>query len=405
MPSKKNSKGPPDTRPRPIQKRFVVRSAEEAVTQVREVLGPDARVISVRQVKGGGLQRFLAAPRLEIIAQAADLRTAEKPTGNTAQQSAGRVEEPRERSDAKETESRESIDESGAAAGGGELSKKHGAKAESADRERPVEALEKAQAPVSEIERRLKAPTFKDMKCGEYLGRAGFSDQIMSRLASHEQWRSICAMPLQEGLTHAVSYLREDRQNRVQPEMHQRVAFVGGAGSGKTTALCKLLARDTFLRNRAPQVLRLETDRPHMDDGLPLYCDVLGLQCCRSEADLDTASMDPIYIDVPGFSLGDPNELKRIRELLDKVGAESRVLVMNGAYEMPVLKRFLESGDQLGASFQVVSHIDELVTFGKFWDVLFDTQRHLMFFSNGQNVASDLIEDTFGFLLERTFPR
>jgi len=59
----------------------------------------------------------------------------------------------------------------------------------------------------------------------------------------------------------------------------------------------------------------------------------------------------------------------------------------------------------LGASFQVVSHIDELVTFGKFWDVLFDTQRHLMFFSNGQNVASDLIEDTFGFLLERTFPR
>lgn len=402
MAPKKNKKAPLDTQPRPVKKRFIVRSAEEAVTQVREVLGPDAKVISVRQVTGSGLQRFLAAPRLEIIAQGSDsppverhiqpaakkkVETKDKPApsgspasddGTASERAAVTPEEPEQ-----ERQSRQTSAEVSSAA-------------------QPKKTPEPA---VSDIERRLKAPTFKDMKCGEYLGRAGFSEQVMSRLASREQWRTICDMPLQEGLTKAISYLREDRQRRAQPELDQRVAFVGGAGSGKTTALCKLLARDTFLRDLSPQVLRIETDKPHMDDGLPLYCDVLGLRCCRSEADLDAGSDSPIYVDVPGYSMDDRNELSRVKEVLDDLHTTSRVLVMNGAYESQVLRRFLETGDYLGARFQVISHVDELVAFGKLWEHLFDTNRHLLFFSNGQNVASDLIEDTFGFLLERTFPR
>ena len=51
--------------------RFIVRSAEEAVTVLREQLGPRARVISVKQVEGKGLARFLRAPSLEVIAEVA----------------------------------------------------------------------------------------------------------------------------------------------------------------------------------------------------------------------------------------------------------------------------------------------------------------------------------------------
>ena len=49
--------------------RFIAKSAQEAVEQVRNELGPDAKVISVRQVTGTGLQRFLKAPQLEIVAR------------------------------------------------------------------------------------------------------------------------------------------------------------------------------------------------------------------------------------------------------------------------------------------------------------------------------------------------
>lgn len=409
MPAKKASKAKPKARKKPVHKRFIVRSAQEAVTQVREVLGPDAQVISVRQVKGSGLQRFLASPRLEIVARAAEAnagKKTEKPAENPA------VTE-REEGDPADTTGTDTTGTDKTETGGGEkeapdrLDKPSGEAPEKdagSESEPPQSAETGGKRAGSTIEERLKKPTAQDIKCGEFLLRAGFSELVMSRLGSHEAWREICELPLKEGLTRAVHHLREDRERRPRPELHQRVAFIGGAGSGKTTALCKLLARDTFIRNLSPQVLRVEADKPHMDDGLPLYCDVLGIQCCRDEAELDPDSEAPIYVDVPGYSLKDRNELDRVKEVLDGVGAASRVLVMNGAYEAQVLRRFLETGEHLGAEFQIISHVDELVSFGKLWENLFDTQRHLLCFSNGQNVASDLVEDPFGFLLERTFP-
>src|SRR4051812_36335247 len=54
------------------QFRFVVRSAKEAVRILHERLGEKARVISVRQVEGAGLARFLRAPKLEVIAEVID---------------------------------------------------------------------------------------------------------------------------------------------------------------------------------------------------------------------------------------------------------------------------------------------------------------------------------------------
>ena len=49
--------------------KFVVSSADEAVNVLRERLGEHAKVISVRQIEGAGLARFLRAPKLEVIAK------------------------------------------------------------------------------------------------------------------------------------------------------------------------------------------------------------------------------------------------------------------------------------------------------------------------------------------------
>jgi flagellar biosynthesis protein FlhF len=49
--------------------KFVVASAEEAATLIRERLGPEARVLSVRTVETPGLRRLWAPPRLEVIAR------------------------------------------------------------------------------------------------------------------------------------------------------------------------------------------------------------------------------------------------------------------------------------------------------------------------------------------------
>ena len=56
--------------------RLVVRSAEEAVRVIRDKLGDDAKVLSVRQLGGEGLKRFISSPKLEVIAEV----PAEEPT-------------------------------------------------------------------------------------------------------------------------------------------------------------------------------------------------------------------------------------------------------------------------------------------------------------------------------------
>ena len=49
--------------------RLTVKSAEEAVRVIREKLGDRAKVLSVKQIGGVGLKKFISSPKLEVIAE------------------------------------------------------------------------------------------------------------------------------------------------------------------------------------------------------------------------------------------------------------------------------------------------------------------------------------------------
>jgi flagellar biosynthesis protein FlhF len=339
------------------QCRFIVRSAEEAVQRVRETLGPEARVVSVKQVKGEGLQRFLSAPRLEIVARV-EAPEPEEP--------AAPPEEP------------------------------------AAEQAPPAEAVppEDPPPPVAPDDDRRQR-----LNCGAFLERAGLPPVLLGRLEADADWRELCAMELRDGLPRVVKRLRDLMRKRPDTTLPDRAAFLGGPGAGKTTALCKLLARDVFLNGKRPQVLRLELDKPHLDDGLLLYCDVLGVSCTRSADEIDFSGEATIYVDIPGFGLTDHGEQDRIRQALEALSVDARILVLNAAYDPGILRKFSEAGRRLEAGFQILTHLDELESVGKLWPFLFDPDCRLLFFSNGQNVASDRVDDPFGYLIENTFPR
>lgn len=329
------------------ERRFIVRSAAEAVEQVRAALGPQARVVSVRQVKGSGLQRFLAAPRLEIIARAGP-------------PPAPQPEEP------------------------------------------APEPMLPEPIPIPLTER--ESPSGASLNCRKFLEKAGLPPPLLARLDGAQEWRQIGEMDLRQGLPLVVRSLRHRLKALSGNPLPSTVAFLGGPGSGKTTALCKLLAKDVFISGRAPQVLRLEVDKPHLDDGLLLYCEVLGVHCARSPKEVDRAEGQTLYVDIPGYSLREPSEQKRIQASLDELAIEGRVLVLNAAYEEAVLRRFTESGQRMGARHQILTHLDELESVGKLWQYLLDPDCSLLFFSDGQNIAGDRVDDPFGYLLDRTFP-
>lgn len=327
--------------------RFIAKSAKEAVERVQQELGPDARVISVRQVTGSGLQKFLKAPQLEIVA-----REFEEQPASIAEPEVDPVElSPRE------------TPGTGTPAVG------------------------------------------KSMTCGRLLSNAGFSPALMARLEGAEQWRQIQELPVEQGLGKAIAWLNQYRSSHSDKTVPNRIAFMGTPGSGKTTSLCKYLAREVFIHGRQPEVLRLEVDKPHLDNGLSLYCDVLGVACKEDPSEIDFDNGQPVLIDIPGFTLDGEGEKARICDALDKLEVEGRVVVLNAAYDVSILQRILGVGSELKANFQVLTHLDELVDFGKLWPHMFNLSNEVLFFSNGQNIAGDIIDQPFRFLMERTFPK
>jgi flagellar biosynthesis protein FlhF len=337
--------------------RFVAKSASEAAEVVRTRLGPEGRVISVEQVAGSGLRRFISSPQLQIVAQrVVSLAPVKVDGSNEAAQETIQVQD----AVATSIVTSETIKES-----------------DPFGRER--------------------------IDCGTLLRRAGFSPSLMARLEGAERWREICALPVSKGLSEAISWISKYRTRAKLSSEACRVAFVGCAGAGKTTALCKYLAREALVRGRKMEVLQLEVDKPHLDAGLSIYCDILGVPCYDDPADL--SGQCSLFVDVPGFSSKSTEEIERLVEALEAIGVNDRVMVMNAAYELPVLERHARVADQLGARYAAYTHLDELEDVSKLWNCILDPDRSTLFLARGQNVAGDLIDDSFGYMIERTFPQ
>ena len=381
--------------------RFVVSSAQEAVLQIREKLGPEAEVLSVKQVKGSGLERFLSSPKLEVVAQ---IKSATELPVSAVNNAVAAQDQPTEASEPSSSKIHSDIPEV--------KKDPHRQTVASDDKKmhtqevapKEMEAMPKARRS-SLLERIRKQSNSGDLTCHQFLEKAGLSPRILARMSSDDSWRRISEAPLSTGMMQAVSWLKSYRKQLSHVALTNRVAFLGSAGVGKTTALCKLLARDVFIAGKCPQVLRMEVDRPHMDEGLSMYCEVLGVPYYRSEAEVDFMSDELIYLDFPGYSFRDLREQERLLSVLDRLAVTTRIIVVNAAYEESVLDRSLESAQRLGATHQVLTHVDELTQSAKLWSFLLDPERSLLFISNGQNVAGDRIDDVMGHLLERTFPQ
>ena len=339
--------------------RFIVSSAEEAVTVLRDRLGGNARVVSVRQVEGTGLARFLQAPKLEVIAELVEPEAAE-PVGEAA----GKPEP-------------------------------------------KLDAVPQAVAPVlaQGAAAREEEASAHHTGLARLLRAGGLSAQMVARLQSKSGWETIGKMPPLRALTNVGMMLREEFHAIARRPLGDRVAFIGSPGAGKTTALCKWLASDVFVRQRRGVVLKLDLDRANPGDALAVFCEALGVPCARSIPDVPTLAPDQsLYIDVPGIVPGQDGDIAPLNEALGPLFTTSRVMVINAAYDPELIKRAFAFAERAGGTHVVFTHLDELTHCGKLWEFLLDRKLTPLFLGTGPNIAGDLEENVFDAVLARTFP-
>ena len=350
--------------------RLVVRSAEEAVRIIREKLGENAKVLSVRQVGGEGLKRFVSSPKLEVIAQIVDedgeealhLENEDKGSNNL--------------SDAKDV----LVD--------GEIKK----------------SADSSKSDDSNFSSFLDEQYSGDEKW-QLLYLSGFDKSLLNSIQSWSNWSEICKLSLAEVLKEITIGL-SDRFRKVQKQAtSNQIAILGAPGVGKTTTLCKLLANEVFINKNSPNVLKVENGMPNPDDSLKIFCDVIGATLYREENRLpEVSDRHPLFLDFPGLSHGNLDDWMDAGSVLDRLNVKTRILVVNGAYEKEIINKEIHLARNLNATHLVVTHFDEMNNATKLWPLFFDNPLSPLCICNGQNVTGDFSNNVLNQLITKTFP-
>lgn len=355
--------------------RLVVRSAEEAVRVIREKLGEDARVLSVKQVGGEGLKRFISSPKLEVIAEIPSPEQKELAESKALnEESTPPVSDPSEAEVADEGVAR--VDPS-----------------PEQTQAVPPDALQEKSGidSIGETER--------------LLSKAGFDSHLLSEIKSWTNWKSILELPLADALKEITIGLSDRFRATSVIETTDRVALLGAPGVGKTTTLCKFLAHEVFMNKRTPHVLKVENGIPNPDDALRIFCEVIGVTLFREPGNLPVVSeSSPLYLDFPGLSLSNVDDWVETKETLDLLEVQTRVLVLNGAYDRQVLLKNISSGKHLGATHVAFTHFDELSNSTKLWPVILHSGLSPLCICNGQNVTGDFTTSVLNQMIAKTFP-
>lgn len=350
--------------------KFTVKTTEEAVTLIREKLGPTARVLSVRAVEATGLRKFFSAPRLEVVAQV-DPTPAEAAASAAAEAAA----EP-----------------------------------EGIVRPRFSSALgsDRNSAARPEVDggpRSRLTPFPAAIGLTGLLLRSGITETALTRIQAGANWNELSTLPLHRALAETSRLLRSQVEGRASRPALSRAAFLGAAGVGRTTALCKWLAQEVFRRARLGHVVSVEFDRPNPLGPLPVFSEALGAPLAHFPCETRPAVPGGfVYFDLPGISPRRPAENAPIAEFLDREQITERVLVLNAAYDRAALRDAYAAGRDLGATHLVFTHLDEVAQWGKLWDYLFDEALEPLFLATGPSLTGDCEEDVPGAIVRRTLP-
>jgi flagellar biosynthesis protein FlhF len=345
--------------------RLTVRSAEEAVRVIRDKLGDQARVLSVRQVGGEGLKRFISSPKLEVIAEIP-------------------------------------ADDSGEISDSGLL--------EEAEVSEDL-AVADEEAPSSNAPNLPEDPGLSDVSFDEsndkvrLLRKAGFDLNLLGEIQSWSSWQEMKDKPLADVLKEITVGLSDRFRSTKLTPTTDKIALIGAPGVGKTTTLCKFLAHEVFMNKKIPFVLKVENGIPNPDDALRIFCEVIGVTLFREPEGMPQVSEEsPLYLDFPGLSLSNLQDWVEAKQTLDEMQVDTRVLVVNGAYERDILLRSIRSAKHVGATHLAITHFDELSNSTKLWPVLLQEDLSPLCICNGQNVTGDFSTNVLNQLISRTFP-
>jgi flagellar biosynthesis protein FlhF len=355
---------------------FIASSAEEAVAQIRERLGPTAVVLNVRQQPANGLARLWQKPMIEVLAHVPETApVAAAPLVDTL------------------AEFRQQLNEIKEKVGKGGLVAEH--------------AFSGGDLSVESSFGEDTSVRGGHWRVGTVLPKTGLLP-LHAQFMVDQLRLSHGEMPpasLGEEI-HLAKQLLAKMWRRPRPIGQQSLhLLVGPAGSGKTTYLTKWLTQTALIEGRTARVWRLDGATANMAEALSVHCEILNVPAERCwAADAGELTEEIGFIDLPGVDWRNPLALKELAGQVKQFGMPHVHLVLNGAYDMAILQAQLRAFAALPVQDICLTHLDEEQRWGKVWNFVLGANYTLRHFSTGQNIPGDFFPASPERVFERQFP-
>lgn len=387
-------------------KRIVAKTSREAMRQLREVLGPDAVILSNRAIEGG--VEVLAMPAEDIAAFAPAAVDTPPPVA---------VDPPAAPQRFRDSTPERDIEPAPAVAIKRRLIERVAMPSD--------DSAHLAQSVISEIksmqmrlESQLADIAWRDLPGRDPAGAAMMRDMLSAGFSAALARDMLAEVPKGD-MEHTQAWMRNTLMKRLHVMQTETdmldaggvFALMGPTGAGKTTTTAKLAAR-FVVRHGAEKLALLTTDSYRIGghEQLRIYGKILGVtvHAVRDAADLKLALSElrnkhTVLIDTVGMSQRDQAVAEQVEMLGQASKQIKRLLLLNATSHGETLNEVVEAYQKRGLDGCILTKVDEAASLGPALDCAIRHELNVHYLATGQRVPEDLHLANRQYLIHRAF--
>lgn len=184
---------------------------------------------------------------------------------------------------------------------------------------------------------------------------------------------------------------------QVTPGRRRLVALVGPTGVGKTTTIAKLAAIYRLKEKLNVGLITVDTYRIAAVEQLRTYADIIDLpmQVVSTPSEMQDAvrrmeAMDLILMDTAGRSPRDEIRIQELKSFLTEARADEVHLVLSSVAAARTLQQTAERFASVGTTALIMTKLDEATGLGSILSLVRKSRLPLSYLTNGQNVPDDI---------------